>query len=111
MDFTFSEDQEALRGAVRSFLTNEAPGTYVRAMADDERGFTDEHWDKVTEMGWPGLLVPPDHGGIGLGLVDMVVVMEEMGRLPLPGPFFSSSLLATVASRRLEDADLLAQLA
>ena len=111
MDFTFSEDQDALRDAVRSFLTNEAPSSYVRAMADDERGFTDDHWNKVTEMGWPGLLVPEDHGGIGLGLVDMVVVMEEMGRLPLPGPFFSSSVLATMAADRLGAHDLLEPLA
>ncbi len=80
-------------------------------MADDERGFTDAVWDKLAELGWPGLLVPETNGGVGLGLVDMAVLMEEMGRLPLPGPFFSSSVFATLAARRLEDADLLAQLA
>jgi alkylation response protein AidB-like acyl-CoA dehydrogenase len=111
MDFTFSDDQEALRDAVRSFLTNEAPSSYVRAMADDERGFTDELWGRVSEMGWPGLLVPEEHGGLGLGLVDMVVVMEEMGRLPFPGPFFSSAVLATLAARRLGAEDLLGPLA
>ncbi|MGH9050412.1 MAG: acyl-CoA dehydrogenase family protein [Acidimicrobiia bacterium] len=111
MDFTFSDDQEALRAAVRGFLTNETPSSYVRAMAEDERGFTDELWEKLAAMGWPGLLVPDDHGGIGLGLVDMVVVMEEMGRLPLPGPFFSSSVLATLAARRLGADELLAPLA
>jgi alkylation response protein AidB-like acyl-CoA dehydrogenase len=111
MDFTFSDDQEALRAAVRGFLVNETPASYVRAMAEDERGFTDAVWEKVAEMGWPGLLVPEDHGGIGLGLVDMAVVMEEMGRLPLPGPFFSSSVLATLAGMRLGADELLAPLA
>ncbi len=111
MDFTFSDDQEALRAAVSGFLTNETPSSYVRAMAEDERGFTDELWEKLAAMGWPGLLVPDDHGGIGLGLVDMVVVMEEMGRLPLPGPFFSSSVLATLAARWLGADELLAPLA
>jgi alkylation response protein AidB-like acyl-CoA dehydrogenase len=111
MDFTFSADQDALRDSVRSYLANEAPNSYVRAMADDERGFTDDFWAKVAEVGWPGLLVPEEHGGVGLGLVDMVVVMEEMGRLPLPGPFFSSSVLATLAARRLGADDLLAPLA
>jgi alkylation response protein AidB-like acyl-CoA dehydrogenase len=90
MDFTFSDEQDALRDAVRSFLGNEAPSAYVRAMADDERGFTDELWRKIADVGWPGLLVPEEHGGLGLGLVDMDVVLEEMGRLPFPGPFFSS---------------------
>jgi alkylation response protein AidB-like acyl-CoA dehydrogenase len=111
MDFTFSDDQDALRDAVRSFLTQEAPGSYVRAMADDERGFTDTLWRAISEMGWPGLLVPEEHGGLGLGLVDMDVVMEEMGRLPFPGPFFSSAVLATLAARRLDAADLLGPLA
>jgi alkylation response protein AidB-like acyl-CoA dehydrogenase len=111
MDFTFSDDQDALRDAVRSFLTNEATGAYVRAMADDERGFTDDMWRRVAAMGWPGLLVAEEHGGLGLGLVDMVVVMEEMGRIPFPGPFFSSSVLATLAANRLGAVDLLPALA
>ena len=101
MDFTFSDDQDALRESVRAFLAREAPSAYVREMADDERGFTDEVWDKLAELGWPGLLVPETNAGLGLGLVDMAVVMEEMGRLPLPGPFFSSSVFATLAARRL----------
>lgn len=111
MDFTFSDDQEALRDTVRSFLQNEAGMRYVRAMADDDRGFTDEMWARVAAMGWPGLLVPDAHGGLGLGLVDMVVVLEEMGRLPFPGPFFSSCVLATLAATRLGAGDLLQQLA
>jgi alkylation response protein AidB-like acyl-CoA dehydrogenase len=111
LDFTFSAEQDALRDAVRSFLAREAAGDYVRAMADDERGFTDEVWDKLAELGWPGLLVPEASGGLGLGLVDMAVVMEEMGRVPFPGPFFSSAVLATLTATRLDEADLLAQLA
>jgi len=111
MDFQFSADQDALRDTVRAFLVNEAGRDYVRAMADDERGVTDEMWHRIADMGWPGLLVPETHGGLGLGLVDMVVLMEEMGRLPFPGPFFSSSVLATLAARRLEADELLPALA
>jgi alkylation response protein AidB-like acyl-CoA dehydrogenase len=111
MDFTFSDDQDALRDSVRGFLTNEATGAYLRAMADDERGFTDDMWQRVAALGWPGLLVAERHGGLGLGLVDMVVVMEEMGRIPFPGPFFSSSVLATLAANRLGADDLLPALA
>ena len=111
MDFTFSDDQDALRDGVRSFLAAEAAGTYVRSMAEDPRGFTDEFWDRVAALGWTGLLVPEAHGGLGLGLVDMVVVTEEMGRLPLPGPYFSSAVLATLAARAVGADDLLAPLA
>src|SRR6516162_565101 len=80
-------------------------------MAEDARGFIDEVWNELAALGWPGLLVPEAHGGVGLGLVDMTVVMEEMGRVPVPGPFFSSAVLATLAARRLGADDLLRGLA
>jgi alkylation response protein AidB-like acyl-CoA dehydrogenase len=111
VDFTFSDEQDALRDAVRTFLRHDAPGSYIRAMAEDPRGVTDELWQRIAELGWPGLLVPETQGGLGLELVDMTVVMEEMGRLPFPGPFFSSAVLATLAARRLGADDLLPGLA
>jgi len=111
MDFTFSAEQDALRDAVRSTLASEAPSSYVRAMIDDEVGITPELWSKMADLGWLGLLVPEANGGLGLGLVDAVVVQEEMGKLPLPGPYFSSALFATIAARRLGLTDVLADLA
>jgi alkylation response protein AidB-like acyl-CoA dehydrogenase len=111
VDFTFSDEQDALRDAVRSFLRRDAPGSYIRAMAEDPRGVTDELWQRIADLGWPGLLIPESQGGLGLGLVDMTVVMEEMGRLPFPGPFFSSAVLATLAARRHRADHLLAGLA
>jgi alkylation response protein AidB-like acyl-CoA dehydrogenase len=102
MDFTFSADQEALRDAVRSFLRAEAPSAYVRRMAEhDDTGITPELWAKIVDLGWTGLLVPEDRGGLGLGLLDAVVVQEEMGRALFPGPFFSSAIAATLAARAL----------
>ena len=111
MDFTFSPEQDALRDSVSAFLTGSAPAAYVRAMIDDERGFTDEWWTQAVELGWPGLLVGAEHGGAGLGMVDLLVVQEEAGRLPLPGPVLSSVVCATLAARRLGDAELLGDLA
>lgn len=106
MDFTFSAEQEALRETVRSYLAKASPATYVRAMIDDDRGFTDEWWAGITELGWPGLLVPEHLGGAGLGMVDLVVLQEEMGKLALPGPFLSSAVCATLAALRLGADDL-----
>jgi alkylation response protein AidB-like acyl-CoA dehydrogenase len=97
MDFGFSEEQEMLRSSARDFLAKEAPMTYVRKMMDDERGYTDELWRKMAELGWMGLILPEAHGGSGLDFVDMVVVLEEMGRAVLPGPFFSTVILAGIA--------------
>jgi len=111
MDFTFSPEQDALRDAVRSSLASEAPSAYVRRMIDDEVGVSPDLWSKMADLGWLGLLVPEAHGGLGLDLVDAVVVQEEMGKLPLPGPYFSSALFATIAARRLAFTDVLADLA
>ncbi len=111
MDFTFSSEQDALREAVRSTLAAEAPSAYVRRMIDDDAGFTPELWSKMAGLGWLGLLVPESEGGLGLGLVDAVAVQEEMGKLPLPGPYFSSAIFATLAARRLGLTELLGDLA
>jgi alkylation response protein AidB-like acyl-CoA dehydrogenase len=102
VDFTFSPEQEALRAAVRAFLAAEAPKEYVRRMAEhDDVGVTPEVWDQIVELGWTGILVPEAHGGLGLGIVDAVVVQEEMGRTTFPGPYFSSAVVATLAARAL----------
>ena len=58
---------------------------------------TDDFWRKLAEQGWFGILYPEDAGGSGLGLVDMTVLMEEMGRAVMPGPFFSTVLLGGAA--------------
>jgi alkylation response protein AidB-like acyl-CoA dehydrogenase len=94
MNFGFSEDQELLRNAAREFLARECPMPYVRRMMDDARGFEDTQWSKMAELGWLGLAVPEAHGGAGLGFVDLVVLLEEMGRVVLPGPFFSTAVVA-----------------
>ena len=93
MDFGFSEEQDLLRQSAADFLRNECPMSYVRQMMEDERGYADEVWNKMAELGWMGLIVPEEYGGAGLSLVDLVVVLEEMGKVVLPGPFFSTVAL------------------
>jgi alkylation response protein AidB-like acyl-CoA dehydrogenase len=93
MDFGFSQEQEMLRATARSFLEKECPTSVVRKMMATPEGFTQEFWQKLAEMGWLGLIYPEAYGGVGLGFVDLTVVMEEMGRVLLPGPYFSTLLL------------------
>ena len=93
MDFGFSEEQDLLRQSAADFLRNECPMSYVRQMMEDERGYADEVWNKMAELGWMGLIVPEAYGGAGLSVVDLVVVLEEMGKVVLPGPFFSTVAL------------------
>src|SRR5207302_6349620 len=95
MDFEFSEEQEALRATVRRFLAEQAPiQPYVRDLYGDARGTTDAVWKGLAELGVTGLLVPEEHGGAGMGMVEMGVVLEELGRAIHPGPFLSSAVPA-----------------
>jgi alkylation response protein AidB-like acyl-CoA dehydrogenase len=96
VDFGFSPEQEQIRASARDFLAKECPSTFVRQMMEDERGDSATFWSKMAGLGWMGLIVPEQYGGAGLGYVDLVVVLEEMGRVVAPGPFFASVLLGSV---------------
>ena len=93
MNFGFNEEQELLRSTARKFFENECASETVRKLMDGSEGMTPELWKKLAEQGWLGLIVPEAYGGMGLGVVDLVVLMEEMGRAVVPGPFFSTVLL------------------
>ncbi len=80
-------------------------------MFDHPVGITDEMWATLVDLGWPGLLIDERHGGLGLGMVDLVVVMEEMGRVAFPGPYLSSAVFATLAAKALGLDDRLVALA
>ena len=97
MDFGFSEEQEMLRQSVREFLASECEMGYVRRMMEDDRGYAEEQWKKMADLGWTGLIFGEEYGGAGLTMVDMVVVLEEMGRTVMPGPFFASAILGGLA--------------
>ena len=99
MDFGFSQEQDLLRQTTRTFLDKECPSTFVRRMLDEPAGATDDFWQKLAELGWLGLIYPEAYGGAGLGFVDLTVVLEEMGRVVMPGPYFSTVLLGGLALR------------
>src|SRR6058998_1273275 len=92
MDFGFSEEQEMLRASARKFFENECTSTVVRQRMEEPAGVTDDFWTKLAEQGWLGLVLPEEYGGVGLGIVDLVVLMEEMGRVVMPGPFLATLL-------------------
>ncbi len=97
MDFGFSEEQDMLRQSARQFLETECAMAYVRKMMDDDTGYAAEQWQKMADLGWMGLIFPEQYGGSGLNMVDLVVVLEEMGRVVMPGPFFATVLLGGLA--------------
>ena len=95
VNFAFSEEQEELRRTVRAFLDQKSPESEVRRLMDTERGFDDAVWKQMGEqMGLQGLIVPEEFGGSGFSYVELIVVLEEMGRSLLCAPYFSTVALA-----------------
>ena len=95
MDLGFDEIQLLLKNTAREVLEKECPITLVRAMENDERGFTSELWQKMAELGWLGLSIPEQYGGQGMSFFDLAILLEEMGRFLVPGPFFSTVVLSS----------------
>lgn len=92
MDFGFTEEQSLLRDQVRRFLDDRAAMTEVRKWIESPEGFSPALWREMAELGWVGLTVPEAYGGIGLGFLDLTVVLEEMGRSLFPSPIVSNTL-------------------
>jgi alkylation response protein AidB-like acyl-CoA dehydrogenase len=103
VDFGFSEEQEMLRQSARALLEKECPSAVVRKLMDDERGLDPALWKKMAELGWLGLVIPEKYGGGGLSYVDLVLVMEEMGRVVLPSPFIWTVMFAEAIKRSASD--------
>jgi acyl-CoA dehydrogenase len=99
MDFSFTEEQDMLRILARDFLTKECPKAKVREIAKDESGYDLQMWHSMAELGWMGLILPGEYCGMGASFMDLVILMEEMGRNILPGPFFSTIALCALPIR------------
>jgi alkylation response protein AidB-like acyl-CoA dehydrogenase len=95
MNFAFSEEQEELRRTVRSFLEQKSPEAEVRRLMETEEGYDQAVWKQMGEqMGLQGLAIPEEYGGSGYSYIELIVVLEEMGRRLLAAPYFSTVVLA-----------------
>ena len=98
MDFALSDEQEAFRETLRRFLEEVSPPAEVFRLLDTAEGYDAGVWKRMAgELGLPGLIVPEAHGGQGFGPLELCIACEEMGRVLLCAPFFSSACLATAA--------------
>jgi alkylation response protein AidB-like acyl-CoA dehydrogenase len=97
VDLSLTEPQELLRASARSFVEREAPRHAIVALHRGEGGLLPSLWRKASELGWPGILIPAEYGGSESSLTDAGVLFEELGRGPVPGPFFSSGVLGALA--------------
>jgi len=89
MDFGLNDDQQELRKVARSFLEARCPTSEVRRLEAEEPGWSSELWSEMAEMGWVGMALP----GGGGDLIDLAVVVEELGRAVCPTPMFSTVVL------------------
>ena len=92
MDLTLTDDQRTVQAAARELLTSRAAVAGSRAVARDPAGYSTRVWKEMVELGWTGLALPEEYGGVGWGVPELCLVVEELGRARVPGPF-----LATVA--------------
>jgi alkylation response protein AidB-like acyl-CoA dehydrogenase len=96
MDLALTESQEMLRSAARTFVEREMPTHTLVALQKQESSLVPDLWRKAVDAGWPGILVPAEYGGSESTLTDAAVLSEELGRGPVPGPFFSSAVLGVL---------------
>ena len=97
MDFGLNETQELIRSSAAEYLSDRSPSDFVRAMATDERGYTDDFWREIGELGWLGLIVPEEHSGSGMDMSDMAVLLGEWGAALAPGPLVESAVVSASA--------------
>lgn len=99
MEFALSEDQRMMQDSVRKALAGESTLARVRTAVDGALPRDDKVWATLCELGIPALLVPEEHGGLGLALLDAAVASEELGRAVAPAPFLGTAVLAPLALR------------
>src|ERR1700733_1984357 len=95
MNFDFSDDQKQLRDEARKFLAEKSSPKAVRTVLDGKEPYDRALWKGLAEMGFLGVAIPEEYGGLGAGYLELCVVAEELGRVLAPVPFSSSVFLAT----------------
>ena len=96
MDLSLTEHQTMLKNAATSFMERECPTSVLLELDRSETATPPELWGKVADIGWLGMLVPPQYGGDGSSLLDAAVIFQELGKGPLPGPYFASAVLGAL---------------
>ena len=95
MNFGFTEEQELLRKTARDFLAEHAAMKRVREIMEGSESHCAELWGRMADLGWLGLVLPEDCGGVGLTMVELAIVLEELGRCLAPVPFLPTAIAAT----------------
>jgi alkylation response protein AidB-like acyl-CoA dehydrogenase len=98
MYFDLTDEQQAIKSTAREFLASRYKSERIRELAAGEDGFDASGWGEMAELGWPGLALPEEWGGQGLGIVDLAVLFEEMGYALAPSPLLSNTIVGLALS-------------
>jgi alkylation response protein AidB-like acyl-CoA dehydrogenase len=96
MDFDFNDEQREIKSTAREFLASRFKPEKVRELAESESPYDDELWRQICELGWPGIAIAEEHGGLGLGMVELVILQEELGYALAPSPFIANAAAGLV---------------
>ncbi len=83
-----------LQTTFRDFLRQECTSEFVRRMEEDQQGYSKELWDNMAALGWMGLMLPEEYGGLNFGVMELVILMQEIGTVCFPSPYLMSVLVA-----------------
>ena len=103
MDFDFSDEQREIQATARDFLAARFKPEKVRALAESDSPYDDAIWGEMCELGWPGLAVPEEHGGMGLGIVELAILLEQTGYALAPSPLISNAYAGAIIARAGSD--------
>jgi len=98
MYFDLTDEQQAIKSTAHEFLAARYKSERIRELAESENGFEQSDWEEMAELGWPGLALPEEWGGQGLGIVELAVLFEEMGYALAPSPLFSNTIVGLALS-------------
>ena len=103
MYFDLTDEQQAIKSTARDFLAARYRSERIRELAQSEHGFEQSDWEEMAELGWPGLALPEEWGGQGLGIVELAVLFEEMGYALAPSPLLSTTVAGLALAERGTD--------
>ncbi|MEJ7875959.1 MAG: acyl-CoA dehydrogenase family protein [Solirubrobacterales bacterium] len=96
MDFDFNDEQREIKSTAHEFLASRFKPEHVRELAESKSPYSDEDWTAFSELGWPGIAIAQEHGGEGLGAVELIILQEELGYFCAPSPFVSNAYAGAV---------------
>jgi alkylation response protein AidB-like acyl-CoA dehydrogenase len=104
MYFDLTDEQQAIKSTAKELLASRYKSERIRELAESEHGFEQSDWQEMAELGWPGLALPEEWGGQGLGIVDLAVLFEEMGYALAPSPLLSNTVAGLALATTGDDA-------